>query len=248
MLGILGVKGEAIAGADGVVVLAAVLAIIGAVLLVPWLGVERAVGSIRDVVDGQEIGIEEIASIICAIRARVAVVVSGCSCAGSSTLSGIVDAGKILHTDIGVLACSIERSVDGTTELSGSVKAGNGVRGVVLGVAVGASDDDVELITVLALVDCSFGGDTRAPESAFDVGEGGWIRASGTWIDGGVTLEVDVKGSAEVGGIAELLAFDSVVGLEGGETHVAVGVDRCLQVHEGPLVALWGWCVGGDIL
>ena len=67
MTRILGIEGKAIAGADREIIDATVLSIVGAVLLVPLLGVERAVSSIRDVVDREQVRIEEIASAIRAI-------------------------------------------------------------------------------------------------------------------------------------------------------------------------------------
>ena len=67
MTRILGIEGKAIAGADRKVIVASVLSIVGAILLVPLLGIERAVSSIRDVVDRKQVRIEEIASVIRAI-------------------------------------------------------------------------------------------------------------------------------------------------------------------------------------
>lgn len=106
----------------------------------------------------------------------------------------------------------------------------------------------MELITILASIDSSFGGNTRSPQGALDVGEGRGVEAGITRVDGGVALEVDVEGCAEVGGIAELLAFNSIVGLEGVQAHVAVGVDGGLEILEGYLVALRGWRVFGSVL
>lgn len=170
----------------------------------------------------------------------------GLACGGA--FSGVVDAGEVLDAYVGVLACGVERGVDGAAECGGAVEAGLGVRRVVLGVAVGAGDDDLEFSAPLAGVDGGFGGDAGAPEGAFDVGEGGWVGAGVTWVEGRVALVVDVEGGAEVGGVTELLAFDRVVGLERVETHVAVGVDCGLEVHKGPLVALGCWGVVGSIL
>lgn len=247
MTRVLGREDVSVGGADGVVVLATVLAVVGAVLLAPWLGVERAVSSIGDVVNGEEVGVEEVASIVCAVRSGVAVVVGGVGSTSGGTLASVVDTREVLDAHVGVLALGIERSVGGTTELSGAVEAGLSIGWVVLGVAVRASNDNLELGAPLALVDSSFGGYAGAPESALYVGEACRVLAASSWVDRGVTLEVDVEGCAEVGGIAELLALDGVVGLQGGQTHVAVGIDGCLQVNEGLLVALRLWCVVGCV-
>ena len=82
----------------------------------------------------------------------------------------------------------------------------------------------MEVVAVLAVIDSGFGGNAGAPKRAFDVSEAGGVGAGGAWVDGRVTLEVDVESRAEVDGVAELLALDGVVGLESVETHVAVGI------------------------
>lgn len=58
----------------------------------------------------------------------------------------------------------------------GASRAGDGVRDQV--VSVGASDDDVELGTVLADVDGSGSGDVGAEQGALDVGSGSRVSAS----------------------------------------------------------------------
>ena len=113
---------------------------------------------------------------------------------------------------------------------------------------VGAGNHDMELGAVLAIIDSSFRGNTGTPESTFDVGEAGWVFTASAGVNGGVTLKVDVEGSAEIGGITELLALDSVVGLESGQAQVGIGVDGCLQVHKGPCVALGSWGIAGGRL
>jgi len=126
---ILRIEGITIAGANGVVVAATVLSIVGDVLLAPCLGVERAVGSVRNVVDGDEVSVEEVAGIVCAVRARVAVIICGVGLAGSGALAGVVDTREVLHANVGVLAGSVERCVDGTAQTGGSVEAKLSSRG-----------------------------------------------------------------------------------------------------------------------
>lgn len=130
-----GVEGVSVAGADRVVVAASILAVVGAVLLAPGLGVEGAVSAVGDVVDGQEVGIVEVAGVVGAVRARVALVVGGCGRAGCSAFAGVVDTGEVLHANVGVLAGGVERGVDGAAEFGGAVEAGLWVRWVELGVA-----------------------------------------------------------------------------------------------------------------
>lgn len=58
--GILGGESVRVAGADAVVDAATVLAVVGAVALVPGLGVQAAVGALGDVGDGQDVRVEEV--------------------------------------------------------------------------------------------------------------------------------------------------------------------------------------------
>ena len=178
----------------------------------------------------------------------MAVIICGVSCAGSSALASIVNTREIFYPEIGILACSIERSIDGTAELGGTVEARHRIRWVVLGVAIGSGNDDVELVTILTIIDGSFSGNPRAPKGALDVGEGWGVVAACSRVDGGITLEIDIECGAEVSRIAELLAFDSVISLESCQAHVAVGVDRGLEIHKRSLVTLRCWRIGGGVL
>ena len=71
---------EAVAIADGVVVVAAILAVIGGILLVPELGVERAVSAVGAVVDGEQIDVEEVLSPC--DKKIVSVLLSSCAAGG----------------------------------------------------------------------------------------------------------------------------------------------------------------------
>lgn len=104
----------------------------------------------------------------------------------------------------------------------------------------------MEVTAILAVVDSSFRSDTRAPECALNVGEGGRIWACVGRGEGRIALKVDVERSAEVRGVTELLALDGVIGLEGGETQIGIGIHRGLEIREGAGVALWcGGIIGG---
>lgn len=81
----------------------------------------------------------------------------------------------------------------GTADVGGQVEEWDGhtwgdERSLV--VAVGAGDDDVELLAVLAYVSGGLLGDGGTPESTLDVGDRWWVRASSAWVDARVTLEV----------------------------------------------------------
>lgn len=136
----------------------------------------------------------------------------GLTCA--STLASIVHASEVLLADV------VAWSIDCATKLGWAIEARLRTGWVVLGVTVGACNDHLEIPSVLALVDSCFRGHTRSPECALYVGERWWFGASLSGSKRGVALEVDVECSAEVGGIAQLLALDGVIGPECVQTHV----------------------------
>ena len=118
----LNLETKTVAGADGVVVAASVLAEVGVIRLAPLLGVEGAVSAIGNVVLAKEVGIEERAGVEGTIGARVAAVVGGVGGASTCAFASIVYTGEVLDTHVGVLAGSADGSIDGTTELDGAVK------------------------------------------------------------------------------------------------------------------------------
>lgn len=121
---ILGGEAVSVAVVDGVVIRAAILLAVGGVLLIPWGGVERAGGSVRNAVLGQKIGVEEVlkkkyqsgpkdhrigkdcayASIIFAASIRMAVVVGSGGVAGSRAFPGIERALEVFLAQISIHA------------------------------------------------------------------------------------------------------------------------------------------------
>jgi len=93
---------------------------------------------------------------------------------------------------------------------------------------VGASNDDVELITILTVVDGCSSGHAGAPKGTLEVGDAGWVVTTGGRLDARISLDVYVEGRAEVRGITELPTVNSVIRLERGEPKVSVCVDGCL--------------------
>lgn len=77
---------------------------------------------------------------------------------------------------------------------------------------VGTGDHDLELVAPLARVGRGAGIDGQTPEHAFDVRRAGRVGAVGPGVDGRVALKVEVEGGATLCSVAELLAFDGVVG------------------------------------
>ena len=123
---LLSLDGEAVAGAHRVVVAAPVLAEVGVIRLAPLLSVKRAVSSVSDVVLAQKVGVEEDALVVGAVSAGVAAVVGSVGRAGSGAFAGVVETGEVLDAHVGVLAGSVERSVDCAAKASWAVIAVNG--------------------------------------------------------------------------------------------------------------------------
>lgn len=111
--------------------------------------------------------------------------------------------------------------------------------------AVRANNDDLEVVAPLACVHGRRGIDTRAPERALVVGDGGGIGAVWGGVERRVTLDVEVEASAEGGVVAELRAGERVVGLEGLQAQVRVGVYGRVVVLEGLNVTQGGLGVLG---
>lgn len=242
--GVLGGQGVGVGLGDGVVVAAGVLANVGGVAPGPWVGVEGALGALRDVVLADDVGDEHVASHVGAAGTSSGAVVLSGGLADGGALAWVVWAGEGAAADEGVDAV-LERSVDGTWELSWAGEVGVGWWSGDLVVAVGAGDHDLEVVAPLALVGGGVIADWSAVENTLDHAGGGWVVATNTWVDGWVTLVVDVEGPAVGGGITLLLALDGVVGSKSVVAKVTVLLSGTLQVGEGETVALRSGCTGG---
>lgn len=89
-------------------------------------------------------------------------------------------------------------------------------------VSVAAGNDNLELLSELAIVSCTFGINGASPESTADVGGGWWVGAVGAWGEGWVTLEVDVEAGASLVGVTGSGAGSSVVAVQVGVGDVRV--------------------------
>ena len=74
--------------------------------LAPGLAIEGAVGSVRDVVFTQEVGIKEDNFVVGAISTRVSAVIGSSRTSGTSALASIVDTREVLNAKVSVLAVS----------------------------------------------------------------------------------------------------------------------------------------------
>lgn len=72
----------------------------------------------------------------------------------------------------------------------------------------------MELVTPLAIVNGCSSGHAGAPKRTLVVRDARWVVTTRSRIDTWVSLHVYVEGRTEIGRVTELLAFDSVVGLE----------------------------------
>ncbi len=100
----------------------------------------------------------------------------------------------------------------------------------------------MEVVTILSVVDGCSSGHAGAPQGTLEVGDAGGVVTASGWLDARVSLDVDVEGRAEVGGITVLLTRDSVVRLKRGESEVGVCVHGSLKVYKRLLVACRGAC------
>lgn len=204
---------------NGVLVVTVVVAGVDSVGLVPAASVERAVGSERNIVLGEDVGGEEVARLVGAVSSRVVLVVCCLSLTSSGAQRGIV---RVVveqpHSVVGILAV-----VEGSIDSSGEVRRGVEVRNSGgtfpdLGVTVRTSDDNVESLAVgilrpapLALVGSSSLSDRVTVDGALDVGLSGGVGTAVLGLEFGVTLEEDVETKAELLGITEVGAGLGVV-------------------------------------
>ena len=126
---VLRTEGIAIRHADGIVIRAAILAVIRRIRLVPGLGIQRAVGALGHVIDGQDIRVEEVAGVVGAVGLGVAVVVRGVGLAGGRALRHVVRPGEVLDAHVGI------GGVDGAAEFDGAREVGLRRRRLVFDVA-----------------------------------------------------------------------------------------------------------------
>lgn len=97
----------------------------------------------------------------------------------------------------------MESTANASLRLQASLRSGRLGR-VGLFVAVRAGYDDLVLLSPLTEIVGRSGLDTRSPESALVVYNGGWVGASWARVQGRVALEEDVESRAQGGIVTPL--------------------------------------------
>lgn len=225
---------------------------IGSKGLVPALVIQRANLTLGSSVQGSKVGGEELASLGTRVEGSNLVVVG----LTNSLAQGRVEVGPREDADakIGILAVVVEGRVDSRVA-EGNARVTFDLGNAGLLVAIRAGDDYVELVAPLALVVGIFSRDVATPEGNLDLGSGVGILATGTRLQSGFTLEVDVEsyemrlvGAARkcweeghTGATNDAVALgssqSSVIRLNLGVGEVTIGAVASLKVDKGLLIS-----------
>lgn len=226
--------------------------LVGSEAFVDKLTVERAIGSLSLAVLLHHVGVEHIARkvflpsvdavlVLCRLSTRI----RGADLRverpgeelGSNVASGLVDSAAIARLGRLVTVARRWRSVVG------------------LLIAVGANNDRLEILTPVSEVGSSLSINTRAPESAFEVGDRARIRAVLSFSSitfGGVlrwvALYVNVKAGAESRVVAPFGTPLGVVAAEGVQTEIGVSAYGGVEVFESVLVGLGSDGLLGELM
>lgn len=172
----IGGAGETVRVGDGVLVAVVVRSLVGSVRRSPGLGVKVAVLANGDVVTGQDVSVEELASGLVCLH-----VGGGLSIASSGTERSIEGTtGEDLRVEESGLAIAVVRSVNGSVAIVGRRgEAISRLNGVV-DVAVGTSNDDLEVASPLSSIVGVGRGDWATPEDTLCellalVGRESWV-------------------------------------------------------------------------
>ena len=112
-------------------------------------------------------------------------VVLGLCLAGGSATSGTewLTIAELLVSDVCAMAVAIERRIDGcVADVSASVSGNRVRRRRATVVTVGAGDDNVEVVAVLASIGRCLRSNDRAPQDTFDDSSGRGVWAIGARI------------------------------------------------------------------
>lgn len=156
----IGGAGETVRVRDGVLIVVAVRSLVGSVRRSPGLRVKVAVLANGDVVTGQDVGVEELASGLVCLH-----VGGGLSIASSGTERSIErTTGEDLRTEESGLAVAVVGSVNGSVAVVDRGSEAISRLDSVVDVAVGTSNDDLEVASPLSSVVGVGRGDWATPE------------------------------------------------------------------------------------
>jgi hypothetical protein len=116
-----------------------------------------------------------------------------------------------------VVALLVEGSIDGSIAVVDWVVESWRSNDRVVGVTVGASNQNLERASPLTSIDGIGLVDLGTPENALDHGHWSWVCASGTWFKAGVALEVQIERQTTIDSVALLGASVDVVTLKSAE-------------------------------
>lgn len=165
---------------------------IGGVRLVPALVVQSTDLALRTAVQSSEVRSEELAGLGVGASRVVGKDLIVVSLASGLAQVGVKEgAGEDADAEVGVLIVVVTRGVDGSvTQIDARVAIKLGDAG--LHVAIGAGNDDVELVAPLALVVGALLGDVATPENTLDLGGRVGVLTAGARLLKRLTLKVDV--------------------------------------------------------
>lgn len=138
--------------------------------------------ALRHSVLQKDVGVEEAAD---ASGVQVLNVVLGLCLAGGSATSGTewLTIAELLVSDVCAMAVAIERRIDGcVADVSASVSGNRVRRRRATVVTVGAGDDNVEVVAVLASIGRCLRSNDSAPQDTFDDSSGRGVWAIGARI------------------------------------------------------------------
>lgn len=110
---------------------------------------------------------------------------------------------------------------------------------VGLFVAVRAGYDDLILFSPLTEIVGHSRLDTRSPEGALVVDDGGWVDAVWARVEDRVPLVEDVESRAQGCIVTPLGASEGVIAPERLKTKIGIGRDASVLIAEGLLIAGW---------
>jgi hypothetical protein len=170
-------------------------------------------------VDVENVGIEELArrhraSISWGMSSGVVALLGTCSGAELRIECTLEDG----TTKIRVVAVLVVRRVDSSIIVRCTRTVARNTDRSVAKISIGASNDDLEVSTCLAGVQCVVCCDGSSPQGAFDECCAGRVQAATTRLDGRVALEVEIECDTSFHGVTFCCTCVSVILFQGAES------------------------------